>query len=235
MEGYKLQSDEVALFEGSVKLKGSSSSNVILLTNLNIVVETINKKIFKKAESSLLVYHVTDIKVYNNQPQIKQKSYDVSVSLEDYDLLLTFDSIFTARKFASKAIELVTGKTMSARGAGKVKSAINLVDDTLGIDTMGTLTGIMENGVVKSFLGGAKKKESKITANSGTINTVANVTTELIGTVSDKNGNDSSSTKSQEMSYDEKINAVKKLKGLLDMGAISQEEFDTKMKELLGL
>ena len=37
------------------------------------------------------------------------------------------------------------------------------------------------------------------------------------------------------MSYDEKIDAVKKLKGLLDMGAITQEEFDAKKKDLLGL
>ena len=34
---------------------------------------------------------------------------------------------------------------------------------------------------------------------------------------------------------DAKLNEIKKLKELLDMGIISQEEFDAKKKQLLGL
>ncbi|MBR3263239.1 MAG: SHOCT domain-containing protein [Lachnospiraceae bacterium] len=37
------------------------------------------------------------------------------------------------------------------------------------------------------------------------------------------------------MTYDEKIEAVKKLKELLDVGILTQEEFDKKKKELLSL
>ena len=115
----------------------------------------------------------------------------------------------------------------------KIKSAIGLVDDTLGIDTIGTISGVMENGVVKSILGGTKSRQNaeSVSNNSGIIETVADVVEIATGKdVPKLNPNNKC-----EMSYDEKIDAVKKLKGLLDMGAITQEEFDAKKKDLLGL
>lgn len=230
---YKLESDEVALFESDVSLKENKDKNVILITNHNIVIETTKKKMFKKPEFSLQVYPTSDIKLYNDQPQIKQKSNDVFVSLINKELQLTFESMFLARKFVTKAIESVTGKTVSVRGAGKIKSAIGLVDDTLGIDTTGTISGVMENGVVKSILGGTKSRQNaeSVSNNSGIIDTVADVVEIATGKdVPKLNPNNKC-----EMSYDEKIDAVKKLKGLLDMGAITQEEFDAKKKDLLGL
>lgn len=39
----------------------------------------------------------------------------------------------------------------------------------------------------------------------------------------------------QSMSLDEQIEIVKKLKGLLDAGILSQDEFDAKKREILGL
>ena len=230
---YKLESDEVALFESDVSLKENKDKNVILITNHNIVIETTKKKMFKKPEFSLQVYPTSDIKLYNDQPQIKQKSNDVFVSLINKELQLTFESMFLARKFVTKAIESVTGKTVSVRGAGKIKSAIGLVDDTLGIDTIGTISGVMENGVVKSILGGTKSRQNaeSVSNNSGIIDTVADVVEIATGKdVPKLNPNNKC-----EMSYDEKIDAVKKLKGLLDMGSITQEEFDAKKKDLLGL
>lgn len=230
---YKLESDEVALFESDVSLKENKGKNVILITNHNIVIETTKKKMFKKPEFSLQVYPTSDIKLYNDQPQIKQKSNDVFVSLINKELQLTFESMFLAHKFVTKAVESVTGKTVSARGVGKIKSAIGLVDDTLGIDTVGTISGVMENGVVKSILGGTKSRQNaeSVSNNSGIIETVADVVEIATGKDVPKLNPDNKC----EMSYDEKIDAVKKLKGLLDMGAVTQEEFDAKKKDLLGL
>ena len=37
------------------------------------------------------------------------------------------------------------------------------------------------------------------------------------------------------MSLDEQIETLKKLKELMDMGILSQEEFDKKKKEIMGL
>ena len=53
---YKLEPDEVALFESDVSLKENKDKNVILITNHNIVIETTKKKMFKKPEFSLQVY-----------------------------------------------------------------------------------------------------------------------------------------------------------------------------------
>ncbi len=235
MLNFELQSNEVTLFEGDVSVKENKDNSVIMITNLNMVIETTKKKMFKKPEISLQVYPITDIKLYNGQPQIKQKSCDVSVSLVNKELQLTFESIFLARKFITKAVEAVTGETISVRGAEKIKSAIGLVDDTLGIDTMGTISGVMEKGVVKSILGGTKvrKNTEPVSGKSDMIEAVAEETTDVIETVSTKDVTKLNSD--TEMSYDEKINAVKKLKELLDMGVISQEEFDAKKKDLLEL
>jgi membrane protease subunit (stomatin/prohibitin family) len=47
--------------------------------------------------------------------------------------------------------------------------------------------------------------------------------------------NASKSESKPEMSFDEQIKAVKKLKDLLDDGILSQDEFDAKKKEIMGL
>ena len=39
----------------------------------------------------------------------------------------------------------------------------------------------------------------------------------------------------EEVSYDKQIESVKKLKDLLDAGVLSQEEFEIKKKQILGL
>ena len=43
------------------------------------------------------------------------------------------------------------------------------------------------------------------------------------------------SSQSSSLSLDEQISALEKLKGLLDVGILSQEEFDLKKKEIMGL
>ena len=42
-------------------------------------------------------------------------------------------------------------------------------------------------------------------------------------------------TQKSSMSLDEQIDAVKKLKELMDIGILSQDEFDVKKKEIMGL
>ena len=59
--------------------------------------------------------------------------------------------------FHSQAYELLTGKTRAQRNAQKVKSAIELVDDTLGIDIVEAAGKVVKNGVVCSVVGGVGK------------------------------------------------------------------------------
>lgn len=49
------------------------------------------------------------------------------------------------------------------------------------------------------------------------------------------NGLGTSQNEMKESTLDERIETLRKLKGLVDEGILTQEEFDTKKKELMGL
>ena len=49
MEKYVLQPVEVILFEDAVSIVGAKTNDHIILTNLNVVIESIEKKYSKKA------------------------------------------------------------------------------------------------------------------------------------------------------------------------------------------
>ena len=116
-----------------------------------------------------------------------------------------------AKKFYSKIMELATGKTGLKRGLEKVVGA---VDDTLGIDSVGTV----ENAFSKSKLGGifgfVKKKEKKDeVAVSGNF--------------------DNSSVGVKNDDFDSRVEKLKKLKELLDQGVLTQEEFAEQKKAIM--
>ena len=66
-----------------------------------------------------------------------------------------------AIKFTGKIVDAVTGTTLARRSADKIKDAFNMVDDTLGLDTRGTIKGFLENGVKGTIINGLGKKKSK--------------------------------------------------------------------------
>ena len=100
-----------------------------------------------------------NIKIYNESAQIKQKGSNVDIQTIDKNISVEFSGMFEARKFTGKAIDAVTGTTLAKRGSQKVKNAIDLVDDTLGLDTRGTFKSVLENGVKGTILNGIGKKE----------------------------------------------------------------------------
>lgn len=243
MEHYILQPNEAVLFEDNIIIEGSRAENHLILTNINIVIVAAIRKIFKKDEVTTFVYPVSEIKVYNGAAQIAQKREKITVYFLNGELNFRFYTSSKAGKFMSKMTELITGKSIAQRGAGKVKNAIGLVDDTLGIDTIGTLSSAIENGLVKTVFNGIAGKggeegEEKESLASDAISTVANVTSAVLQA---KAGNQTAAVSnadtnaSKEITYEQKIENVKKLKELLDMDIITKEEFDAKKKELLGL
>ena len=64
-----------------------------------------------------------------------------------------------ARKFAGKIVDTVTGTTLAKRSSNKIKDAFTMVDDTLGLDTRGTIKGVLEQGVKGTILNGIGKKK----------------------------------------------------------------------------
>ena len=241
MENYNLLPDEVVLYkrEGrlinkSEKPLASLSTNTtteLILTNLHLVFVKKTKKLFAKEQVEVEVYPIEEIKVYNEIPQIKQKDTCVEIYLTNGEKTIDLFSKHEVRKFVNKAYELLTGKSVTARGADRVKGAVNLVDDALGIHTVDTVKSVVENGVVGTIFGKSARVQAK---GGGTVTEVLNITKDLIGKKT--NGTGVSQAQPEDTaSLDGQMEALKKLKDLLDTGIISQEEFDAKKKQILGL
>lgn len=141
MNNYKLKENEVVLYKGDVTLSNKNSKRLIL-TNLNIVL------IDQEDNVSIEIYPIEDIKLYQGQPQIKKKGNLVEIYLLSTEIDFVFNSKIELNKFISEAIKLLTGKTAVERGAEKVKNAIKLVDDTLGINTVSAVGSVVKDGVV---------------------------------------------------------------------------------------
>jgi hypothetical protein len=244
MEDYVMQENEVELYRNSVGLRSIRNSDIpmkelhlgnhtLILTNVNVVLITKIKKMFKPEEVYITTDAVSNIKMYEGIPQVKQEDDEVKIFFTDQEMTVSFDTKSEARKFVAAAYELLTGQKATERGATKVKGAIGLVDSTLGIDTVGAVKGVMENGVVGSLFSGINKKKANNTSN------VAGTVTDIVGAAKDMFGkkptNAVEAPKQPEMTIDEQIEAVKKLKDLLDAGILSQEEFDAKKKQIMKL
>ena len=244
MEHYQLQSDETVLYKGNVvkvdKCKKESfmeSFSVspiteLILTNKNIVLTTRTKKMFAKEQFNVEIFSLADIKIYENMPQIKQNKISVEIYLIYGEIYLNFYSTLEAVKFYQGVIQVLTGKSLATRGAEKVKGGIKLVDDTLGINTVDTVKGVLENGLAGTFFSGLRRSKP-VSSNSDSLSTVK----EVAGIAKDaiKETRSNNADKKEQLTYEEQIEILSKMKALLDAGILTQEEFDAKKKEILGL
>ena len=158
MANFELLADEVVLYEGIVTSKNYKGSLQLTLTSHKIVLEK-EKGIFKKERELVDVIMLETVKFYNNAAQIKQKNDTVEVQTTDKNIALVFSGMLEARKFTGKIVDAVTGTTLAKRSSDKIKDAFGMVDDTLGLDTRGTIKGILENGVKGTLLNGIGKKK----------------------------------------------------------------------------
>ena len=153
MENYELESDEVILFKDVVthnKIKGRLQ---LTLTSRKIILEK-EKGIVKKEKILMDIINLEDIKIYNEKVQVKQKGPEVTIQTIKDNIIITFDGMFKANKFIGKIVDTVTGTTFTKRSTEKIKG-----DDVLGIDTRGTIKGVVENGIASTLLKGLKKKK----------------------------------------------------------------------------
>lgn len=232
MDYYTLQPSETVLYTGEITIGNRNSHSVLTLTNINFIIITTTKKLFAKDQVQVDTYPVEDVKIYNNTPQIKQKNNTVEVFLTRGELNFSFGSMFEARKFVSAALRLLTGKTTAERGANTLKATVGLVDDTLGINTIGTVKNVLENGVMGSLLGGITKKAVPSSKKSALISEAIGIAKEVADT---KAAQAQLPTAEHSMPSDQQLEQLKKLKELVDMGVLTQEEFDAKKAQILGL
>ena len=233
MDNYSLKENESLLYKGD-----AYGMFEILLTNINLVlIKKIkvkdSKKLFAKTyeQTDISVYSTDEIKIYKDVPQVKVKDSTVEIYLASGEEKINFYSKIEAHKFANAIYELLTGKTLATRGAEKVKSAINIVDEALGINTVSTVKNVMENGIAGTILGGVGKKATKFSKTSSLKESIGLVkkVVDAASPTTDLHNN------AEQDDYNDKVEKIKKLKELLDIEAITQEEFDAKKKELLGL
>lgn len=158
MANYELQSDEVVLYEGTVTSKAYKGNIQMTLTSQKIIFER-EKGLFKKERELVDIIMLENVKIYNDTAQIKQKISEVEIQTVEKNLTLEFSGMLEARKFTGKIVDAVTGTTLAKRGSNKIKDAFSMVDDTLGLDTRGTIKGVLENGVKGTILNGIGKKK----------------------------------------------------------------------------
>lgn len=235
MEHYSLQANESVIYKNKGRLLNKSNKKLesdieLVLTNLYLVFIKIRKKVFSE-QVEIEGYPIEEIKIYNELPQIKQDATCVVIYLTSGEKTVELFSRMEVRKFINCAYELLTGETQMTRGAGKVKNAIGLVDDALGIDTVGTIQSVVENGIVGTLIGKGKKKQTKVSDMIPSLVDSSKI-------IDENNEGDLQNLHAGALpasSIDDDLNAIKKLKDLLDTGIISQEEFDAKKRQILGL
>lgn len=154
---YTLQADEAVLYEGFVSSKNYKGTIYITLTSQKLVVEK-ETGVFKKVRELIDSIEIANVKIYNDVAQVKQKGSDVEIQTVDKNISFTFSGMIEARKFTGKLIDTVTGTTLAKRVSDKTKGAFEMVDDTLGLDTRGTIKGVLEKGIKGTLINGIGKK-----------------------------------------------------------------------------
>lgn len=158
MVNYELHPEEVVLYEGTVTCKAYKGNLQLTLTSQKVIFER-EKGLFKKERELVDIISLENIKSYNGTAQIKQKGSEVEIQTVEKNFTITFSGMLEARKFTGKIINAVTGTTLAERGSAVIKDAFTIVDDTLGLDTRGTIKGVLENGVKGAIINGIGKKK----------------------------------------------------------------------------
>ena len=157
MSNFELMSDEVVLYSGEIRSKEYDEEMLLTLTSQRIVLER-ERGLIKKTKELILIISLSTVKWYHEAAQVKQRGNDVEIQTTDGNFTFVFSGIFEARKFIGKAIEAITDATLAKRVSDKTKKAIEMVDDTLEVDTRGAIKGVFSQGIKGIILNGIKKK-----------------------------------------------------------------------------
>jgi len=147
MEYYDLEENEVVLFKGEVELNNKKGLTEFILTNINFVFITKQKKLFSKPQINIETYQVNELKYYNGSPQVIKKGNLIELYFLNDEIEFRFDSRNEARKCVNAILNLLTDKTTFERTAEKVKNSISVVDKTFGIDSLKLTGDAIKGGV----------------------------------------------------------------------------------------
>ena len=165
MEHYTLAPDEVFLFRGNVTQLDKTIEATIILTNLHLT-------LIRDDGICVTTHPVAEIKIYKGVPQIFAKNHRVDIFLTTGEISIDFKNRLDASRFLDAAMELLTGKSKLARNAGKVKKALDDVNEAFGVNVLeevknfsvDTITHIASNtkpAFLKMLSSKKKKKQAK--------------------------------------------------------------------------
>ena len=164
MEHYTLESNEVPLFKANITETGIADETELVLTNLHLI-------FIRKDEASVTKHPVSDIKIYKAVPQIMLKNRRAEIFLTTGEITFEFRTRLEANRFLDAALELLTGKTKLARNAGKVKKALDDVNEAFGVNVLEEAKNFSVDTVSRivnetkptllQLLPGKKKKKAK--------------------------------------------------------------------------
>lgn len=158
MNNYEIDNDEVILYEGKVGYNKNSIDVEFKLTTKKMIFEK-QKGLIKKTKELIDIIPLDKIKIYNDSVQIKQKINELQVQTLDKNFSIYANGILEAKKIITKIIDTITGTTISERGSKKISGAIDLVDETLGLNTRDTVKAVLENGIKGTLINGIKNKK----------------------------------------------------------------------------
>lgn len=233
MKQYELREDEVCLCETKAYEENTDKYYDIMLTNINFVMLHTKQRLFKHDECTLTIYPINDVKFYNDEPYVKLSKRVVEIYFKTCQLKFNFvNNPGDSSKLYNEFITLLTGKSIAERRSDKFKDTVKIVDNTLGVDTLGAAKNVIENGVNSTILGGTKNASAQANMPKGKLGLLSNALGVAKDIFSLKNGKkEEESTKT----LDEKVDTLKKLKELVDMGIITQEEYELKKKQIFEI
>ena len=218
MEHYNLRQDEVVLYKSAVACKERRGEVDLVLTNFNFVLIVKTKKFLSKEQVEILTYPIDAVKKYKDQPQVKAIAETVEIYFTNAEYTLVFPDKKEAKKFVGKSLDIITGKNAFVRGVDKAKATVAMVDETLGIDSVGIATTAVKVATPKVAGLFSKRKAVK----------------EVVSITGGATGKTKQIT-SARLSPEEQAKALEHFKQLWDDGAITEEEYNKKKKEIMGL
>ena len=157
MDNYQLKEDEVVLYKGPITINKFKGSVELLLTNYNFVFISKKKGFMKDLEINVETYPTNEVKIYENKPQIITKGTDIIIYFFKAEKEFHIASKSELHKFMDASLKLITGKNKMERGLTKIKTTIEQVDNSLGINSVETTKNLAKNGVINTALGGVAK------------------------------------------------------------------------------
>ena len=132
MSNYKLDNNEIILFEGQVTVKDLKTKVNFTLTSKKIVFEK-EKGIFKKKLKAIDIIPLVNIKVYKESVQIKRRKSNITIQTIDRNISLSCSNTFEAKVIVEEIIKIKTGYNIFKRSSNKLKKAINVANDVKNV------------------------------------------------------------------------------------------------------